>query len=153
MFSIPDVPQAIVGEPEVSELGPDWVSLRWTRPPRGTAAPVLAYRVEGWLQGVEGGARWALLGLTPVNGFDAFRMAPGSYLFRVTPRNRYGWGESKQSSQAVQVGGKPTLPEFTTPLQGQVCNCFNIVRLSFNRTATYFTFDVESVWISGENLP
>lgn len=82
---------------------------------------MIAYRVEAWLIGAEGGARWTELGITPINCFDVFNLKPGSrYHFRVTPRNRYGWGHSVQTSNAVTVGEFATLPEFTKILPGQL---------------------------------
>ena len=41
-------------EPIASELGPSWVSLRWTRPE--SPAPILAYKIEAW--DLSEGARW-----------------------------------------------------------------------------------------------
>lgn len=85
------------------------------------SAPVLAYRVEAWLSGGEGGARWAEIGISPINSFDTFNLKPGGeYLFRVTPKNRYGWGESKQTTSSVVVGKSVCLPEFTKTLPGQM---------------------------------
>ena len=43
-----------LSDPIASELGPGWVSLRWTRPE--SPAPLLAYRVEAW--DTSEGARW-----------------------------------------------------------------------------------------------
>lgn len=70
--------------------------------------------------GKDGGARWKELGITPLNSFDAFNLRAGSeYHFRVTPRNRHGWGESTQTSYPILVGTAVQLPEFTTILPGQ----------------------------------
>lgn len=81
---------------------------------------MLAYRVEAWMVGADGGARWKELGVTPLNSFDAFNLKPGAeYHFRVTPRNRHGWGESTQTTYPVSVGVAIQLPEFTKILPGQ----------------------------------
>lgn len=70
--------------------------------------------------GSDGGARWVNLGVTPLNSFDAFNLKPGTeYHFRVTPKNRYGWGESVATSSPVLVGIPLQMPEFTSILPGQ----------------------------------
>lgn len=97
------------------------LSLTWGKPHATDAAPVIAYRVDAWMLGADGGARWLELGVTPINSFDAFNLKPGSqYHFRVTPRNRYGWGHSVQTSNSILVGGVESLPEFTKILPGQL---------------------------------
>lgn len=64
---------------------------------------------------------WKELGLTPINSFDAFNLKPNvEYHFRVTPKNRYGWGPSVQTSSPLQVGGAECLPEFVKILPGQL---------------------------------
>lgn len=61
------------------------------------------------------------MGITPINCFDVFNLKPGErYHFRVTPKNRYGWGHSVQTSNPVTVGVFATLPEFTKILPGQL---------------------------------
>lgn len=101
--------------------GSNWVSLAWPKPEQRDAAPVLAYRVDSWLSGKDGGARWTELGITPLNSFDAFNLKQGEeYHFRVTPRNRYGWGESVQTSTPVGVGLAGDRPEFIDVLPGQL---------------------------------
>lgn len=111
--------------------GKNHVSLSWMKPHSiPDAAPVLAYRIDAWMVGKDGGARWKELGVTPLNSFDAFNLKPGSeYIFRVTPRNRYGWGDSAQTSYPVMVGNVIQLPEFTKILPGQL-------KALINRTIT-----------------
>jgi hypothetical protein len=61
------------------------------------------------------------MGVSPTNTFDAFNLKAGTqYKFRVTPRNRYGWGESVTTTAAIGVGCKVELPEFTRILPGQL---------------------------------
>ena len=61
------------------------------------------------------------MGICPTNNFDAFNLKAGTqYKFRVTPRNRYGWGESVTTTTAIAVGCKVELPEFTRILPGQL---------------------------------
>jgi Immunoglobulin I-set domain len=60
------------------------------------------------------------LGVSPINSFDAFNLRSGSeYKFRVTPRNRYGWGEPVVTNGTYVVGKKVDIPEFTHILPGQ----------------------------------
>lgn len=115
------VPERIPGEPTIVDGGSNWVSLSWPKPEPGVTAPVLAFRVDSWLLGKEGGARWVELGITPLNSFDAFNLKQGEeYHFRVTPRNRYGWGESVQTSRPVSIGLAGDRPEFIDILPGQL---------------------------------
>ncbi|CAG9558595.1 unnamed protein product [Danaus chrysippus] len=114
------VPDRIPSEPSVIEGGKNWVSLAWPKPDCQTRAPILAYKVESWLIGKEGGARWTELGITPRNSFDAFNLKQEEeYHFRVTPRNRYGWGESVQTSTPIGIGLSGERPEFIEILPGQ----------------------------------
>lgn len=72
------------------------------------------------LIGAEGGARWNELGITPINCFDVFNVRSGSkYHFRVTPRNRYGWGHSVQTTTSITAGESNSLPQLTNILPGQ----------------------------------
>nr|XP_046469209.1 titin homolog isoform X3 [Neodiprion pinetum] len=115
------VPGPISSEPIVVDSGRNWLALSWGKAEQRGPAPVIAYRVDAWLLGGDGGARWAELGVTPINTFDAFNLRPGSeYKFRVTPRNRYGWGESVITSTSCVVGEVLELPEFTSILPGQL---------------------------------
>lgn len=132
------------------------MSLSWGKAERRGPAPVIAYKVDAWLLGGDGGARWVevchnvpyisitfklitladavtsapcyivsahfayQLGITPINALDAFNLRPGGeYKFRVTPRNRYGWGESVTTSNSFTVGEVVDLPEFIKILPGQ----------------------------------
>ncbi|KAG7313055.1 hypothetical protein JYU34_000136 [Plutella xylostella] len=114
------VPDRIPGEPTVVEGGNNWLSLTWPKPDPQEAAPVLAYKVEGWLLGKEGGARWAELGITPLNSYDVFNLKQGEeYHFRVTPKNRNGWGEPSQTTNPIAVGLGGERPEFPEALPGQ----------------------------------
>ncbi|XP_046811447.1 muscle M-line assembly protein unc-89 isoform X4 [Lucilia cuprina] len=116
-----DPPAAISTEPLLIDSGPTHISLSWGKPPTNNSAPVIAYRVDAWVVGHDGGAMWKELGLTPINSFDAFNLKSNvEYHFRVTPKNRYGWGPSVQTSAPLQVGGVECLPEFTVILPGQV---------------------------------
>ncbi|OAD58520.1 Myosin light chain kinase, smooth muscle [Eufriesea mexicana] len=142
-----NVPGPITSEPVVINGGKNWLSLSWGKAERRGPAPVIAYRVDAWMLGSDGGARWvevlwisfvilsvyeflrsrvandqkSKLGMTPINAFDAFNLKPGGeYKFQVTPRNRYGWGESVTMTNSVKVSETVDLPEFTRILPGQL---------------------------------
>lgn len=53
-----DVPGPITSEPVVVDGGKNWLSLSWGKAERRGPAPVIAYRVDAWLLGSDGGARW-----------------------------------------------------------------------------------------------
>lgn len=102
------------------DSGRNHLSLSWGKPIRTNAAPVTAYRVEAWQLSPDGGARWTELGMAPINRFDVFNLKMGSqYHFRVTPRNRYGWARSVQTTSPITVGCAECMPEFTSNLPGQ----------------------------------
>lgn len=104
------------------DTGKDHVSLSWLKSDCAVdSAPATSYRVEAWQVGSDGGARWQTLGVTPLNSFDAFNLKPGAeYHFRITPKNRNGWGESVTTSCPVLVGVSLQMPEFTQILPGQM---------------------------------
>ncbi|KAK0181087.1 hypothetical protein PV327_003402 [Microctonus hyperodae] len=115
------VPGPISSEPIVTDGGRNWLALTWGKAEQRGPAPVVAYRVDAWLLGGEGGARWAELGVTPINAFDAFNLRPGEdYKFRITPRNRYGWGEPVTMTNSVTVREIVKFPEFTKILSGRL---------------------------------
>ncbi|XP_071646927.1 uncharacterized protein [Temnothorax longispinosus] len=121
MSHVRNVPGPISSEPIVIDGGKTWLSLSWGKAERRGPVPVIAYKVEAWLLGSDGGARWVELGVTPINAFDAFNLRPGGeYKFRVTPRNRYGWGEPVTMTNSVLVTESTDLPEFTKILPGQL---------------------------------
>jgi hypothetical protein len=53
-----DVPGPVAGEPVVTDCGRNWLTLSWPKSEIRGGAPVLAYRVEAWPLGGDGGARW-----------------------------------------------------------------------------------------------
>ncbi|KAJ8687543.1 hypothetical protein QAD02_023337, partial [Eretmocerus hayati] len=116
-----NVPGPIKSEPIVVDGGRNWLSLSWGKSDQRGPAPVIAYRVDAWQMGGDGGARWVELGISPINSFDAFNLRPGGeYKFRVTPRNRYGWGESVTMSKTATVCDDVEIPEFSKILPGQL---------------------------------
>lgn len=57
-FVFAEVPGPIAGEPVITDSGRSCVTLSWPKPLHSGDAPVLAYRIEAWRLGSEGGARW-----------------------------------------------------------------------------------------------
>uniref|UniRef100_A0A8D8WY19 Myosin light chain kinase, smooth muscle n=1 Tax=Cacopsylla melanoneura TaxID=428564 RepID=A0A8D8WY19_9HEMI len=120
-FNSKDVPEQISEPPIVSASGRNWLTLNWLKPQSDVLAPVLAYKVEAWKLGPDGGGFWNELGISATSSFDAFNLTPGAqYRFRVTPRNRYGWGESTMTNTPVTIGEHMGLPEFAEDLPGQL---------------------------------
>ncbi|KAI5729840.1 hypothetical protein M8J76_007197 [Diaphorina citri] len=120
-FNKKDVPEQISEAPIVSASGRNWLTLTWLKPQSDVLAPVLAYKVEAWKMGADGGGFWNELGISATHSFDAFNLTPGcQYRFRVTPRNRYGWGESTMTTAPVTIGEHMGLPEFAEDLPGQL---------------------------------
>lgn len=61
------------------------------------------------------------VGVTPLNSLDVFNLKQGTeYHFRVTPRNRYGWGEPVQTPAPVGCSSAGIRPEFDSILPGQL---------------------------------
>lgn len=61
------------------------------------------------------------MGESPINSFDAFNLrSGGEYKFRITPRNRYGWGESLVSKEIYTISDNVEIPEFVKILPGQI---------------------------------
>lgn len=48
----------MAGEPVVVDSGRNWLTLSWPKSEVRGGAPVVAYRVEAWPLGGDGGARW-----------------------------------------------------------------------------------------------
>ena len=105
----------------IKEIGTNWVSLCWKKPPVSRGSPVITYKVESWLCGE--GAFWVELGRTPIPQFDAFNLKPNKcYHFRVTARNKGGWGESLMTVHKVDLN-KPTQMPLITSSMDSVIKC------------------------------
>lgn len=60
------------------------------------------------------------VGMTPTNSMDVYNLKPGCrYKFRVTARNRFGWGQPVDSADYVDIFEPKYLPEFYQPLPGE----------------------------------
>lgn len=58
--------------------------------------------------------------MTSTNYIDVYNLKPGNeYKFRVTARNRYGWGRPVATADYVVVSEPEYLPEFCQPLPGE----------------------------------
>ena len=59
--------------------------------------------------------------ITPITSLDVYNLKPErEYLFRVTPRNKYGWGESVVSTHSILTSQRTGLPQFTVSLYPQI---------------------------------
>lgn len=105
----------------VTDNGPNHLSLSWMKPKCDDAAPVIGYRVDCWLIGKESDATWHEIGMAPTPNFDVFNLKAGcEYHFRITPKNRYGYGPSVQTTYPIMFGEVVKLPEFYKILPGQL---------------------------------
>ena len=99
----------------IKEVGSNWVSLCWKKPPISRGSPVVTYKVESWLCGE--GAFWVELGRTPIPQYDAFNLKPNKcYHFRVTARNKSGWGESIMTTHKVDLNRPTQMPVISSSL-------------------------------------
>merc|ERR1719219_1647944 len=97
----------------IKEVGSSWASLCWKKPEVTRGSPVITYKVESWLCGE--GAFWVELGRTPIPQYDAFNLkADKCYHFRVTARNKSGWGESIMTTHKVDLSRPTQMPVITS---------------------------------------
>ncbi|XP_047736468.1 uncharacterized protein LOC108682041 isoform X2 [Hyalella azteca] len=130
---IRDVPGK-VGTIRAVDVGKSWVSLKWGKPEHVGSCPVTAYKIEAWILGEE--ARWQELAVSPICSFDAYHLKPErEYLFRVTPRNKYGWGEVEMTPRPVRVGRTIEQPIIPRTLPRQV-RCMPGGSISFDAQVT-----------------
>jgi len=58
--------------------------------------------------------------MTPTNTIDVYNLKPSNrYKFRVTARNRFGWGQSVDTTDYVDILEPKYLPEFYQQLPGE----------------------------------
>ena len=106
----------VVQDIMIREVGDSWVSLQWKRPEVTRGSPVLTYKVEAWLCGE--GAFWVELGRAPIPQFDAFNLKPNKcYHFRVTARNKRGWGDAIMTTNKVDLSRPTVMPSITSDLE------------------------------------
>merc|ERR1719233_1756389 len=100
----------------IKEVGSSWVSLCWKKPPVSRGSPVITYKVETWLCGE--GAFWVEIGRTPIPQYDVFNLKPNkSYHFRVTARNKRGWGDSIMTTYKVDLSKPTQMPTISNDLE------------------------------------
>merc|ERR1711892_1245807 len=103
----------------IKEVGASWVSLCWKKPSVSRGSPVITYKVESWLCGE--GAFWVELGRTPIAQFDAFNLKPDKcYHFRVTARNKRGWGDPIMTTHKVDLSKPTQMPVITSDMDSMV---------------------------------
>ena len=106
-------PPGGVSDIMIKEVGNNWVSLCWKKPAVTRGSPVLTYKVESWLCGE--GAFWVEIGRTPIPQFDVFNLKPDkSYHFRVTARNKRGWGDSIMTTHKVDLSRPTQMPSISS---------------------------------------
>merc|ERR1712128_219124 len=103
----------------IKEVGSSWVSLCWKKPSVSRGSPVITYKVESWLCGE--GAFWVELGRTPIAQFDAFNLKPDKcYHFRVTARNKRGWGDPIMTTHKVDLSKPTQMPVITSDMDSMI---------------------------------
>lgn len=61
------------------------------------------------------------MAVTPITSTDAYHLKPQcEYLFRVTARNKFGWGESVVTSSGVKASARTGAPQFIQRLYSQM---------------------------------
>ena len=106
-------PPGGVSDIMIKEVGSNWVSLCWKKPAPTRGSPVLTYKVESWLCGE--GAFWVEIGRTPIPQFDVFNLKPNKcYHFRVTARNKRGWGDAMMTTHKVDLSRPTQMPSISS---------------------------------------
>ena len=108
-------PPGGVSDIMIKEVGCNWVSLCWKKPAVTRGSPILTYKVEAWLCGE--GAFWVEIGRTPIPQYDVFNLKPNKcYHFRVTARNKQGWGDSIMTTHKVDLNKPTQMPKISSEL-------------------------------------
>ncbi len=103
----------------IKEVGCNWVSLCWKKPTVTRGSPIHTYKVEAWLCGE--GAFWVEIGRTPIPQYDVFNLKPNKcYHFRVTARNKRGWGDSIMTTHKVDLSKPTQMPVINTDMDSVI---------------------------------
>jgi hypothetical protein len=119
-FGAPDAP----GEPEVNEIGNNFVTLNWTKPASDNGGPIRGYWVEKREKGSE---RWIRCNINPLQTTSCNipnLIESKEYEFRVFAENEAGMSQPSNASKSVVVKdpNAATIPEFTVKLEDQDVN-------------------------------
>lgn len=119
-FGKPDAP----GEPEVNEIGNNFVTLTWTRPASDGGGMIRGYWVE---KKEKDSDRWIKVNLQPIQCCQCNvpnLIESKEYEFRVFAENDAGLSEPSTASKSVKVKDPhvATIPEFTLKLEDQEVN-------------------------------
>uniref|UniRef100_T1JHX9 Uncharacterized protein n=1 Tax=Strigamia maritima TaxID=126957 RepID=T1JHX9_STRMM len=116
--SIKELPGPIAGEPQIIEIGRNWVTLLWPRPNFDGGSSLLAYKIESREIGF---GIWEEVGLSPITICDVYNLKSDcEYEFRVSARNKLGWGESICTTTPIKIVKRPHLPHFERLLPSNV---------------------------------
>ncbi len=119
-FGVPDAP----GEPEVNEIGNNFVTLNWTKPASDGGGFIRGYWVEKRETGTD---RWIKCNLNPIQSTQcniSGLIENKDYEFRVFAENDAGLSQPSGASKTVKVKDPhaATIPEFTVQLEDQEVN-------------------------------
>jgi hypothetical protein len=133
-FGVPDAP----GEPEVHEIGSNFVTLTWTKPASDGGGVIRGYWVEKRDLATD---RWVKCNLNPIQSTQcnvSSLVENKEYEFRVFAENEAGLSQPSSGSKTIKVRDPHavTIPEFTLQLEDQ--------EVSENKTV-YFECEIHAV--------
>ena len=119
-FGVPDAP----GEPEVNEIGNNFVTITWAKPASDGGGLIKGYWVEKREKDTE---RWIKCNLNPIQATQcniANLIENKEYEFRVFAENEAGFSQPSNTSKTVKVKDPKaaTIPEFSVKLEDQDVN-------------------------------
>ena len=128
----------------IKEVGCNWVSLCWKKPTVTRGSPIHTYKVEAWLCGE--GAFWVEIGRTPIPQYDVFNLKPNKcYHFRVTARNKRGWGDSIMTTHKVDLSKPTQMPVINTDMDSVIKSLAgSTVKLNVRISGKNFIFKVRN---------
>ena len=98
-FGVPEAP----GEPELNEVGANFVTLTWSKPNSDGGGPIIGYWVDKREKGNE---RWIRTNLQPIQSLSCNvpnLIENKEYEFRVFAENEAGLSQPSSASKAVKV--------------------------------------------------
>lgn len=114
-YGVPDAP----GEPEISEVGTNFVQLNWTKPASDGGGPITGYWVD---KKEKDSDRWIRCNSNRIQttSFNVPNLIENKeYEFRIFAENPAGLSQPSTCSKSVKIRdpNAATLPEFTAQLQ------------------------------------